>query len=108
MTYPIQNHFTEINIKYMKYDTYDTTYSYGIPWQQGIDKETVMMSVLANPKLIVVDEGEKCPPFNPDLAEIYADIKQRLKQANKQQTFCYSYKEVMEKIRKKNEHTTDI
>lgn len=92
----------------MRYDIYDTTFSYGIPCEAGVDEQTVMMRQLANPKLIVVNEGEKCPPFNPDLAEIYADIKQRLRQANKNSTCAYTYQQIKEKIRNKNEHSTDI
>ena len=81
----------------MKYDIYDTTFSYGIPYHKEVDKETTMMLVLSNPKLIVVNTGEKCPPFNPDLAKIYADIKQRLTQANKQNAFVQDWQLQIEK-----------
>jgi hypothetical protein len=89
----------------MRYDIYDTTFSYGIPIEAGVDEETVMMRQLADGTLIVVNAGEKCPPFNPDLAEIYADIKHRLRQANKQTTCRWTFEQIKEKIRNKNEHT---
>lgn len=92
----------------MKYDIYDTTFSYGIPYHKAVDKETVMMLVLSNPKLIVVDEGEKCPPFNPDLAEIYADIKQRLKNANRNNPFAQDWQtEIEKRIKEKNDKVSN-
>lgn len=63
----------------MKYDIYDTTFSCGIPVDTAIDKELVLIKVLSNPKLVVVNTGEKCPPQHPDLAEIYAHITRQLR-----------------------------
>ena len=83
----------------MKYDIYDKSYSYGIPSHRAVDKETAMMLVLTNPKIIVVNQGEPCPPINIELADIYADIKTRLEFADKN---------IRYRAHQNYEHTTDI